>query len=115
MISLGVCLEEKESMQHSGPGGVGFRAIFPPDSPGYDSSSPVTLGPEYSSEIGGRKDMVTAWPGQVVKIRAIFDMEGKYVWHCHVLSHEDNEMMRYYEILAPGGESGNQSQSNHDY
>jgi FtsP/CotA-like multicopper oxidase with cupredoxin domain len=110
-------------MQHSGPGGVGFRAIFPPDSPGYDSSSPITLGPEYSSEIGGRKDVVTALPGQVVKIRAIFDMLGKYVWHCHLLSHEDNEMMRYYEIVATDGESasggesggGHQSQGNHDY
>jgi spore coat protein A len=24
---------------------------------------------------------------------------GRYVWHCHILEHEDNEMMRPYEIL----------------
>jgi spore coat protein A len=24
---------------------------------------------------------------------------GRYVWHCHVLEHEDNEMMRPYEVL----------------
>ena len=27
---------------------------------------------------------------------------GRYVWHCHILEHEDNEMMRPYEVLAPG-------------
>jgi spore coat protein A len=25
---------------------------------------------------------------------------GRYVWHCHILEHEDNEMMRPYEIVA---------------
>jgi spore coat protein A, manganese oxidase len=25
---------------------------------------------------------------------------GRYVWHCHILEHEDNEMMRPYEVLA---------------
>jgi spore coat protein A len=25
---------------------------------------------------------------------------GRYVWHCHVLEHEDNEMMRPYEVIA---------------
>jgi spore coat protein A, manganese oxidase len=23
------------------------------------------------------------------------------VWHCHILEHEDNEMMRPYEVLSP--------------
>jgi FtsP/CotA-like multicopper oxidase with cupredoxin domain len=97
--SLGVCLKEKVSMQHDGPGGIGFKALFPENGLGYNVSSPITLGPEYSSEIGGRKDMVTALPGQVVKIRAIFDIEGKFTWHCHILSHEDHEMMRYFEVV----------------
>jgi spore coat protein A len=22
------------------------------------------------------------------------------VWHCHILEHEDNEMMRPYEVIA---------------
>jgi spore coat protein A len=26
---------------------------------------------------------------------------GRYVWHCHILEHEDNEMMRPYDILNP--------------
>jgi spore coat protein A len=24
---------------------------------------------------------------------------GRYVWHCHILEHEDNEMMRPYEVV----------------
>ncbi|HEY3936234.1 MAG TPA: multicopper oxidase domain-containing protein [Bryobacteraceae bacterium] len=24
---------------------------------------------------------------------------GRYVWHCHMLEHEDNEMMRPYEVV----------------
>jgi spore coat protein A len=24
---------------------------------------------------------------------------GRYDWHCHILEHEDNEMMRPYEVL----------------
>jgi spore coat protein A, manganese oxidase len=27
---------------------------------------------------------------------------GRYVWHCHILEHEDNEMMRPYEVLPAG-------------
>ena len=26
---------------------------------------------------------------------------GRYVWHCHILEHEDNEMMRPYEVVTP--------------
>ena len=27
-----------------------------------------------------------------------FDREGLYAWHCHILSHEDHEMMRPYFV-----------------
>jgi FtsP/CotA-like multicopper oxidase with cupredoxin domain len=27
-----------------------------------------------------------------------FENAGQYVWHCHIVSHEDNEMMRPYRI-----------------
>ncbi len=42
----------------------------------------------------GFKDTVIAYPGEVTRIRALFDVAGLYVWHCHILEHEDNEMMR---------------------
>jgi FtsP/CotA-like multicopper oxidase with cupredoxin domain len=44
------------------------------------------------------KDTVIAYPGQITRIRAKFDREGLFVWHCHILEHEDNEMMRPYRI-----------------
>ena len=46
----------------------------------------------------GFKDTVTAYPGEVTRIRARFDTPGQFVWHCHIVEHEDNEMMRPYRI-----------------
>jgi len=52
----------------------------------------------------GFKDTVTAYPGEVTRIRAKFDKAGQFVWHCHIVEHEDNEMMRPYRIgpVQPG-------------
>ncbi len=46
----------------------------------------------------GRKDTVVAYPGEVTRVRAKFDNPGTFVWHCHIVEHEDNEMMRPYRI-----------------
>jgi FtsP/CotA-like multicopper oxidase with cupredoxin domain len=46
----------------------------------------------------GLKDTVIAYPGQVTRIRAQFNTPGQFVWHCHIVEHEDNEMMRPYRI-----------------
>lgn len=46
----------------------------------------------------GYKDTVIAYPGQVTRIRAQFNTPGQFVWHCHIVEHEDNEMMRPYRI-----------------
>jgi spore coat protein A, manganese oxidase len=46
----------------------------------------------------GRKDTVVAYPGEATRIKAKFDVAGLYVWHCHLLEHEDNEMMRPYFV-----------------
>ncbi|MFB9251674.1 multicopper oxidase family protein [Sphaerisporangium melleum] len=46
----------------------------------------------------GYKDTVIAYPNQVTRIKALFERPGLYVWHCHILEHEDNEMMRPYRI-----------------
>ncbi len=49
----------------------------------------------------GFKDTVIAYPGQVTRIRAQFNTPGQFVWHCHIVEHEDNEMMRPYRIGPP--------------
>jgi bilirubin oxidase len=46
----------------------------------------------------GTKDTVIAYPGQLTRVKARFDLPGRYVWHCHILEHEDNEMMRPYQV-----------------
>jgi len=52
----------------------------------------------------GLKDTVIAYPGEVTRIRAQFNAPGQFVWHCHIVEHEDNEMMRPYRIgpVQPG-------------
>jgi FtsP/CotA-like multicopper oxidase with cupredoxin domain len=46
----------------------------------------------------GFKDTVIAYPGQVTRVRMQFKSAGQFVWHCHIVEHEDNEMMRPYRI-----------------
>ena len=60
------------------------------------------------------KDTITVNPGEVVTIRVRFAQQDGtgfqfdatagpgYVWHCHLLEHEDNEMMRPYKIIQKG-------------
>jgi FtsP/CotA-like multicopper oxidase with cupredoxin domain len=51
----------------------------------------------------GFKDTVVAYPGEVTRVKARFGVGGLYVWHCHIVEHEDNEMMRPYFIGDPSG------------
>jgi len=46
----------------------------------------------------GYKDTVIAYPGEITRVKAKFDLPGRYVWHCHIVEHEDNEMMRPYRV-----------------
>jgi bilirubin oxidase len=46
----------------------------------------------------GYKDTVVALPSEITRVRATFDTAGRYVWHCHIIDHEDNEMMRPYIV-----------------
>jgi spore coat protein A, manganese oxidase len=55
----------------------------------------------------GWKDTARADPGVVTRIIVPFEgYAGRYVWHCHILEHEDNEMMRPYEVVRPGSTDG---------
>ncbi|MBL0381364.1 MAG: multicopper oxidase domain-containing protein [Desulfofustis sp. PB-SRB1] len=47
----------------------------------------------------GRKDTVLLWPGERVRIIASFlDYTGIYMFHCHMLEHEDAGMMGQFEV-----------------
>ncbi|NOT04237.1 MAG: multicopper oxidase domain-containing protein [Anaerolineales bacterium] len=46
----------------------------------------------------GFKDTVIAYPGQVTRIKMQFSKPGQFTWHCHIVSHEDNEMMRPFRV-----------------
>jgi hypothetical protein len=45
-----------------------------------------------------------AYPSEVTRVVAKFDRPGEYVWHCHLLHHEDHEMMRPF-VVGPMGSS----------
>lgn len=61
----------------------------------------------------GYKDTVKAYPGLVTRVRARFELPwtsmfdfnwktrsfGKWVYHCHILEHEENDMMRPFEVV----------------
>ena len=50
----------------------------------------------------GWKDTIRAHSRMVTRFIVNFSgYPGRYVWHCHILEHEDNEMMRPYEVGRP--------------
>jgi spore coat protein A, manganese oxidase len=67
------------------------------------------MAPE-GNERPARKDTVKSYPGYVTRVIMRFDLphgapvtpgeELVYVWHCHILEHEDNEMMRPYKVVV---------------
>jgi spore coat protein A len=83
---------------YEGPNGV----------PGGIDPTPFATGPMLppAPEERGFKDTVKANPGYFTTIRAKFDLpEGvtvpqKYVYHCHIVEHEDNDMMRPFTVTA---------------
>ena len=84
-------------------------ASYDPESQAITYTGPAV--PALPNE-NGRKDTVQAHPGEVTRIRARFELpdEGtielppgvenpQYVWHCHILEHEENDMMRAFEVV----------------
>lgn len=68
---------------------------------GEELAEPLTpTGEVFSSEPWetGFKDTVIAYPAQITRVRAHFTHPGQFVWHCHIVEHEDNEMMRPFRI-----------------
>jgi spore coat protein A len=77
--------------------------------PGLPGSGPAPIAP-YPFLLGspippdanetGFKDTVRANPGEITTITMRFDdYTGKYPWHCHIVDHEDNEMMQQFEVV----------------
>lgn len=61
-------------------------------------TGPVT--PPLTWEMGW-KDVVQCPPRTLTRIIVPFAAKpGMYVWHCHVLEHEANDMMRPFEVIA---------------
>jgi FtsP/CotA-like multicopper oxidase with cupredoxin domain len=51
---------------------------------------------------GGWKDTVLVWPGERVKVAMKFGPHtGMYMYHCHILEHEDMTMMRNLMVMEP--------------
>ena len=74
-----------------------FEPFFYTSSGEIRYTGPVTPPPP---EEAGWKDTVRADPKMVTRIIVRFEgYLGRYVWHCHVLEHEDNEMMRPYDVV----------------
>jgi spore coat protein A, manganese oxidase len=95
-----------------------FNAVQPGDIIGrgkapahYDPANyPDPFAPAYSARLKqpnrgvppqekGPKDTVIANPGEITVIRLVFNVVGsslpqQFVFHCHILEHEENEMMR---------------------
>jgi spore coat protein A, manganese oxidase len=69
----------------------------------------IPMPPE-SNERPAWKDTIKTYPGYLTRVIQKFDLpegtqpapgqEFRYVWHCHILEHEDNEMMRPYNIVG---------------
>ncbi len=89
----GTYLVVQPVVQHNGELGTGFRIV--------DLTYGAALPQPTAYVENAPKDMVTALPGQITRIKATFDKPGRYVWHCHILSHEDHEMMRVMHV-GPG-------------
>jgi FtsP/CotA-like multicopper oxidase with cupredoxin domain len=61
---------------------------------------PSSVGSDPQPWETGFKDTVIAYPNEITTVKARFDLAGLYVWHCHIVEHEDNEMMRPY-VVSP--------------
>ena len=70
----------------------------------YTNGMDVPTGPRVppAAHENGWKDTVPVGSFEIVRVIARFDgFTGKYPYHCHILEHEDHEMMRQFEVVLP--------------
>ncbi|MFL5263602.1 MAG: multicopper oxidase family protein [Anaeromyxobacteraceae bacterium] len=80
------------------PGDVVLHKDTDPDG---HTSEDAAFNPAYTVAANehGPKDTVKIAPGGYVRVRAKFDRPGVYMWHCHILSHEEHSMMRPFQVV----------------
>jgi len=55
------------------------------------------------AEENGWKDTAMVGPNEILRVIARFEnYKGKYAYHCHILEHEDHEMMRQFQTVDCG-------------
>ncbi len=101
-------VERPQPQHNSIPGNIPSEGEFPAGMGFYGKAATLSLliedGTGYNPLLPpnpnerGPKDTVQMYPGQVTRIKMKFDRPGRYVWHCHILSHEDHEMMRPFYV-----------------
>ncbi len=65
------------------------------------------------SEIHGWNDVIRVDPGNIVEFAVRFDIPGRYVYHCHILEHEDTEMMRPFVVTVTDMSDGTMGPMTH--
>jgi FtsP/CotA-like multicopper oxidase with cupredoxin domain len=69
--------------------------------------------------LAGWKDTIAVPPDREVRLIMTFadhaDADTPYMFHCHILSHEDDGMMGQFVVLAPGEQAGSVGGSDHDH
>jgi spore coat protein A len=75
-------------------GWTGVRLLAPP----VLSPLAADLVPAPDTEQGW-KDTVVCPPGSVTRVVATFEKRGTYVYHCHILGHEEHDMMRWFKVI----------------
>jgi spore coat protein A len=82
----------------------GGNNLYDPDT--RTTSAPLLLDPDHQgrrfepSETHGWKDVIRVDPGNIVSVAVRFDLPGRYVYHCHIVEHEDTEMMRPFVVTV---------------
>jgi spore coat protein A len=62
------------------------------------STGSVALEPS----MAGWKDVVRVAPGQLIRLIGRFGgATGQFMYHCHILDHEDEGMMRSFVVMPP--------------
>lgn len=71
-------------------GYTGVSLATPPVLSGFATVAPLSEQ--------GWKDTVLCMPGEVTRVVTTFQRPGKYVYHCHILGHEEHDMMRWFQV-----------------